>query len=73
MRFKNFSILWIEKIKTILQIAIPIFVVFFIQTLLSSLEEVMGSTFSDKQKERFWNQMGIVLKAHVGIISYLFH
>ena len=35
------------------------------QTLLSSLEEVMGSTFSDKQKERFWNQMGIVLKAHV--------
>ena len=42
------------------------------QTLLSSLEEVMGSTFSDKQKERFWNQMGIVLKAHVSTILFSF-
>ena len=35
------------------------------KTLLSGLEEVMGSSFSDKQKETFWKQMGIVLKSHV--------
>ena len=39
---------------------------------MSSLEEVMGSPFSDKQKEKFWNQMGIVLKAHVSFL-FLIH
>ena len=32
----------------------------------------MGSPFSDKQKEIFWGQMGIVLKAHVSNAGYIF-
>ena len=42
-----------------------------LQTLMSSLEEVMGSPFSDKQKEKFWGQMGIVLKAHVSFLFFI--
>ena len=39
---------------------------------MAALEEVMGSIFSEKQKETFWNQLGVVIKPHVRSDKYIF-
>ena len=39
---------------------------------MAALEEVMGSIFSEKQKETFWNQLGVVIKPHVRLDKYIF-
>ena len=44
----------------------------FSKTLMAALEEVMGSIFSEKQKETFWNQLGVVIKPHVRSDKYIF-
>ena len=46
--------------------------IFFSKTLMAALEEVMGSIFSEKQKETFWNQLGVVIKPHVRPDKYIF-
>ena len=38
---------------------------------MAALEEVMGSIFSEKQKETFWNQLGVVIKPHVRSDKYI--
>ena len=47
-------------------------IIFFSKTLMAALEEVMGSIFSEKQKETFWNQLGVVIKPHVRPDKYIF-
>ena len=39
---------------------------------MAALEEVMGSIFSEKQKETFWNELGVVIKPHVRSDKYIF-
>ena len=37
-------------------------------TMLLALEEVLGSTLTDVQKKKIWDQLGIVIKGHINTV-----